>query len=157
MYTIARPQLLEQLFDIAFDRELGQVNVGANFSVGEAIRHQAQDDALTLAERLVGVTGFDGKGNTIISVSYVNGSGQEIWIATGPTSASAIAGFTNPQFGGTQGFNSYNAPAADSHGLWFAGNYSTWGQSTVGFALYVPGSGFYWMSSIGGQLAGGCY
>jgi hypothetical protein len=23
--------------------------------------------------------------------------------------------------------------------------------------LYVPGAGFYWMSTIGGQLAGGCY
>ena len=104
-----------------------------------------------------GVLGIDGQGNLIITVSYLNGSGQEIWIATGPTTASAIAGFTNPQFGGTQGFSTYSVPAADSHGVWFAGNYATYGQSTTGMALYVPGSGFYWMSNIGGQLAGGCY
>ena len=30
-------------------------------------------------------------------------------------------------------------------------------QAKCGVALYVPASGFYWMSSIGGQLAGGCY
>jgi hypothetical protein len=48
-------------------------------------------------------------------------------------------------------------PVADSHGVWFAGNYSSYGRGETGVALYVPGSGFYWMSSIGGQLAGGCY
>ena len=103
-----------------------------------------------------GVSGFDSKGNTIISVSYLNGSGQEIWIATGPTAASAIAGFIQ-QFGPSGGFSSYSAPVADSHGVWFAGNYSNYGQSATGVDLYVAGSGFYWMSSIGGQLAGGCY
>jgi hypothetical protein len=105
-----------------------------------------------------GVSGFDGNGHAIISVSYLNGSGTEIWIATGATSASPIAGFTNQQYGGSSGFSSYSTPVADSHGVWFAGNYQApYGQSSTGVALYVPGSGFYWMSSIGGQLAGGCY
>jgi hypothetical protein len=105
----------------------------------------------------VGVSGFDGKGNPIISVFYLNGSGNEIWIAPGPTNAYAIAGFSNPPYGGSTGFNSYSPPIADSHGLWFAGNYNGYGNQATGVALYVPGSGFYWMSSIGGQLAGGCY
>jgi hypothetical protein len=105
-----------------------------------------------------GVTGFDGKGNAIINVSYLNGSGQELWISTSSTKASPIAGWTNPQYGGASGFNSYSTPIADSHGVWFAGNYQVpYGQSATGVALYVPDSGFYWMSSIGGQLAGGCY
>jgi hypothetical protein len=103
------------------------------------------------------VTGLDGKGNPIINVQYLNGSGSEIWVATGATSASVIAGFS-PQFGG--GFSSYNTPVADSHGIWFAGNYNNQyggGGNANGVALYVPGSGFYWMSGYGAQLAGGCY
>ena len=102
------------------------------------------------------VQGFDAKGNAIISVSYLNGSGNDIFIATGATSASAIAGFSNPQYGGGTGFNSYSLPIADSHGVWFAGNYTNYGRGETGVALYT-GSAFYWMSSIGGQLAGGCY
>jgi hypothetical protein len=102
------------------------------------------------------VTGLDGKGNPIINVQYLNNSGSEIWIATTATSASAIAGFS-PQYGG--GFNSYNTPVADSHGIWFAGNYNNQygGGNANGVALYVAGSGFYWMSGYGAQLAGGCY
>jgi len=105
----------------------------------------------------VGVSGFDTKRDPVISVYYLNGSGNEIWIAPGPTNAYAIAGFSNPPYGGSSGFNAYSAPIADSHGLWFAGNYTGYGNQATGVALYVPGSGFYWMSSIGGQLAGGCY
>ena len=37
------------------------------------------------------------------------------------------------------------------------GAVSEWFAREVAQALYVPGSGFYWMSSIGGQLAGGCH
>src|SRR2546425_2264951 len=103
-----------------------------------------------------GVAGFDAKGNPVINVSYLNGSGSEIWIATSPTSATAIAGYSSPQYGGATGFNSYNTPVADSHGVWFSGNFQSYNSSATGVALYVPGSGFYWMASIGGQLAGGC-
>ena len=105
----------------------------------------------------VGISGFDAQGNPIISVYYINGSGNEIWIASSPSSASAIAGVYNPPYGGATGFSSYSPPFADSHGVWFAGNYSSYGNNATGVALYVPGQGFYWMSSIGGQLAGGCY
>jgi hypothetical protein len=105
-----------------------------------------------------GVSGFDSRGNAIIFVSYLNGSGSEIYIATSPDSASAIAGYSTPQYGGAYGFTSYSTPVADSHGIWFSGNYqSLGGYSATGVALYVPGSGFYWMSNIGGQLAGGCH
>lgn len=45
---------------------------------------------------------------------------------------------------------------ADSHGVWIAGNYSAYGTNASGVALYVEGKSLYWMSSIGGQLAGGC-
>ena len=102
------------------------------------------------------LTGLDSNGNPIINVAYLNGSGNEIWIATGATSASAIAGYS-PQYGG--GFNSFSTPVADSHGIWFAGNYQNnyGGGNASGVALYVPGSGFYWMSGVGAQLAGGCY
>ena len=115
-------------------------------------------DWFTRPDTQSSVAGIDGKGNPIINVTYLNNSGSEIWIATGAKSASAIAGFANPQYGGGIGFNSYNTPIADSHGIWFAGNYSGgYGGSATGMALYVPGSGLYWMSSIGAQLAGGCY
>jgi hypothetical protein len=116
-------------------------------------------DWFTRAGTQSNVTGLDGKGNPIINVSYLNYPGTEIWIATGATSASPIAYFANRQYTGTQGFNSYAMPIADSHGIWFAGSYYGSGNpgSRSGLALYVPGSGFYWMSGIGAQLAGGCY
>jgi hypothetical protein len=102
------------------------------------------------------VLGVDGN-NAILAVTYFNPSVTELWIASGPASASPIAGFTSTQWG-SFGFNSYNLPVADSHGVWLAGNYAVqYGNQTTGVALYVPGSGLYWMSSIGGQLAGGCY
>jgi hypothetical protein len=105
------------------------------------------------------ISGLDGRGNAIISVVYLNGSGNEIWIATGATSASSIVRFVYPAYGGAgRGFISNNTPVADSHGIWFAGSYSDgYGSNATGLALYVPGSGFYWMSSYGAQLAGGCY
>jgi len=104
------------------------------------------------------VTGFDGKGDPILSVSYINGSGNEIWITTSPTTASPIAGIQFTPYN-SGGFNANGAPIADSHGIWFAGNFNSayGGPSATGVALYVPGSGFYWMSNIGGQLAGACY
>src|SRR5713226_2879405 len=100
--------------------------------------------------------GFDQHGNPIVNVRFLNNSGTEIWIVTGANSGTAISGFATT-YGG-YGFNSYNTPVADSHGIWFAGNYSSpyTGVNTSGLALYVPGSGFYWMSGIQGQLAGGC-
>ncbi len=54
--------------------------------------------------------------------------------------------------------NSAGPPIADKNGVWFPvyGNFQ-YGQSTPGFVLYVAGSGLYWMSSLGAQLAGGCH
>lgn len=102
------------------------------------------------------VIGVDGKGNAIISVTYINGSGSDILIVNGPSSTTAITGFYNPQYGPGTGFNSYGMPIADSHGIWLTGSYSSYGRGASGLALYT-GSAFYWMSDIGGQLAGGCY
>jgi hypothetical protein len=97
------------------------------------------------------VVGVDAQGNVIINLYFLNGSGSEIWIATGPTSASAIAGRAY------YGFQANGTAVADSHGIWFAGYGSTiYGGSTSGVALYVPGRGLYFMSGLGGQLAGGC-
>ncbi len=83
-------------------------------------------------------------------------SGNEIWITTSPTTASPIAGIQFTPYN-SGGFNANGTPIADSHGIWFAGNSAYGGPSATGVALYVPGSGFYWMSNIGGQLAGACY
>jgi hypothetical protein len=103
------------------------------------------------------VAGFDARGNPIIYVNYSNGSGNEIWIASGATSATPIAGYATSPYSQT-GFNATGTPVADSHGIWFAGygNSGNYGGSASGVALYVAGSGMYWMSSIGGQLAGSC-
>jgi hypothetical protein len=102
------------------------------------------------------VSGFDQHGNPVINVRFLNGSGSEIWIVTGANGGSPIAGFVSVYV--SYGFNAESAPVADSHGIWFAGNYSTpySNNNANGLALYVPGSGFYWMSGINGQLAGGC-
>jgi hypothetical protein len=102
------------------------------------------------------VVGFDGEGHAIISVNYLNGSGTDIFVATSATSASPIAAYSTPQYGGATGFTSYSTPIADSHGLWFAGGYQQYGRGENGVALYTS-AGFFWMSSIAGQLAGGCY
>ncbi len=102
------------------------------------------------------VMGFDQHGNPIINVRFLNNSGTEIWIVTGANSGTAISGFLSSYI--SLGFNSYNTPVADSHGIWFAGNYSSpyTGVNATGIALYVPNTGFYWMSGIQGQLGGGC-
>lgn len=102
------------------------------------------------------VAGFDQHGDPILNVRYLSGQGTEIWIVSGADSGIAISGWVTGYT--SYGFNSYNTPIADSHGIWFAGNYSTpySNVNASGLALYVPGSGFYWMSGINGQLAGGC-
>jgi hypothetical protein len=87
------------------------------------------------------VQGFDPAGNPVI---YVQGlGGVEIWIGTAPNVATEIANLN--------GSNFYpNGPlVSDIHGLWIGGS--------NGIALHVTGAGWYAMSNIGGQLAGGCY
>jgi hypothetical protein len=108
------------------------------------------------ADKQTSVMGFDQHGNPILNVRFLNNSGTEIWIVSTANGGDAIAGFQSSYI--SLGFNSYNTPVADSHGVWFAGSYASpyTGVSATGLALYVPGSGFYWMSGIQGQLAGGC-
>jgi len=110
----------------------------------------AVTDWFTREGKQSSVMGVDGQGSAIISLNFLNGSGTEIWIAKGPTNASAIAG--RAYFG----FQPNGSPVVDSHGIWFSGYSAGYNQSTQGVALYVAGSGFYWMSGIGGQLAGAC-
>jgi len=101
------------------------------------------------------VAGLDNHGHPIIYVNYFIG-GSEIWIAAGPKDALAIAGWYGAN-GYYHGFSSYDTPIADSHGIWFAGNYTNpYGGQASGLALYVAGSGLYVLSGIVGQLAGGC-
>lgn len=92
------------------------------------------------------VTGFDPLGNPVIQVQYRNA--QATFIATGPNTSVAIATMIYGQnyYPGPPPYPS-GSPVADSHGLWFSvGN---------GIVLY-RNLGWYWMSSIGGQLAGQC-
>jgi hypothetical protein len=97
------------------------------------------------------VIGLDRQGNAVINVYFLNGSGSEVWIATGPTSASAIAGRAY------YGFQANGTAVAEGHGIWFSGYGSTiYGGNASGVALYVPGRGLYFMSGIAGQLAGAC-
>lgn len=97
-------------------------------------------DYFALPSLLSTVQGFDYAGHPVIYVQTPNG--PQIWIATAPNVATEIANLqgTNFWIGGV--------PIADSHGLWFAGG--------NGIALYVAGR-WYFMSNLGGQLAGGCY
>jgi hypothetical protein len=96
------------------------------------------------------VFGFDYRGYPLISLYYFNGGGNEVWETTGPKAAI-------PLFGSGEGLSSYSPPLADSHGIWFVMNYSIpYGTSAQGIALYVPGQGIFWMSTLGTQLAGGC-
>lgn len=97
------------------------------------------------------VNGLDARGYPLIQVNYFGqGQGNETWDATGP-------GTAVPIFSSNQGLNQSGQPLADSHGVWFPMYYnSSFGQSTQGIALYVAGSGLYWMSSLGAQLGGAC-
>jgi hypothetical protein len=96
------------------------------------------------------VTGFDAHGNPIIQVNSFNGQGNEVWIVTG-------SGVAQPILGSQNGVFVYGTPVGDSHGVWFSANIQNFNNNGgSGQVLYVPNSGVYVMSQIGGQLAGGC-
>lgn len=96
------------------------------------------------------VFGLDAHGNPLINVNYFNQGYSEMWNTTGPGTASPI-------FSSDEHLFASGSPIADSHGVWFGINYSVpYQNSTQGIALYVAGSGLYWMSSYGTQLAGPC-
>ncbi len=96
------------------------------------------------------VTGFDSHGNPIVQVNNFTGAGNEVWIVTGSGAAQPIMGSQNGVF-------VYGTPIADSHGVWFSANVPNFSNgSNSAQLLYVPNSGVYVMSQIGGQLAGGC-
>jgi hypothetical protein len=86
------------------------------------------------------VQGFDGASNLIL---YIQGQYVfDIVYVTAPYTATRIANLWGSNF-------FPGPPISDRHGLWFG--------SGGGIALYVRGVGWYKMSGIGGQLAGGCY
>src|SRR5882672_1660355 len=97
------------------------------------------------------VIGFDASGNAVITVSYFTGGAFDVWVTKGLQDRTPI-------FGNSQGLGLNGRPIADSHGIWFAMWFSPQqgGASTAGIALYVAGSGLYWMSSLGTQLGGAC-
>ncbi len=94
--------------------------------------------------------GFDGHGHPVIQVNY-NGDGSELWLTTAPSTGTPIGGAGGSYY---QSPNLYGTPLGDSHGIWIPG--SVPGNNGAGIALFVPGSGVYWMANIGGQLAGPC-
>jgi hypothetical protein len=96
------------------------------------------------------VVGFDSHGNPIIYLNSFTGGANEVWISTGSNVGTPIMGSQNGVFvNGT--------PIADSHGVWFSASIQNFSNgSNSGQLLYVPNSGVYVMSQIGGQLAGGC-
>ena len=96
------------------------------------------------------VSGFDGHGNPVLYVNSFTGQGSEVWISTGP-------GTANPIMGSQSGVFPNGTPVPDSHGVWFSASIQNFGNSGgSGQVLYVPNSGVYVMTNIGGQLAGGC-
>ena len=92
------------------------------------------------------VLGFDGQGDPIIVVNAPGGN--ETWITTGPNLGIPIAVFTYGQYGQSSGFSPGGPVVADSHGLWFSGNGA--------IVLFVTGSGWYSMATLGAQVAGAC-
>ena len=94
------------------------------------------------------VLGIDGQGNPLISVNYFVAGGNEVWIANGTTA--------DPIFGSFGGQDPQGRPIADGHGLWFPISNRQGSFFSQGVALYIAGSGLYWMTSYGVQLAGGC-
>jgi len=91
------------------------------------------------------VLGFDRSGNPVIQANYGNG-----WAIALITSATSVVAITDS----TQGLYSQGAAAADSHGIWFS--FYSQSANSQGLALFVRGSGLYWMANLGAQLAGGC-
>ena len=138
--------------DAAFGTTVSAVPQGvANAIIRVDFATGAITNWFTRADTQSYVMGLDGGGHPLISVSYfANGAGNEVWDATGPNVATPI--FGSGEYLGTNG-----SPLADSRGIWFPMYFSVpYGQSTVGLALYIPGSGLYWMSNYGTQLAGAC-
>jgi hypothetical protein len=101
------------------------------------------------------VLGLDAVGRPILSLYYFSNNASEVWLAIAPGQSYPIFGSIP---GTTPSLNTQSAPIADTHGIWFPANYYTGqpGTSASGVMLFVPGSGLYWMSSYGVQLAGGC-
>jgi hypothetical protein len=108
----------------------------------------AISDWFTRSNSTAAVVGLDAQGHPIIQFSYSGPpGGSEIWLTTGPSTGVALAGGS-----GYPGQLGLSNPVGDSHGVWFL----AYALNMGGVALYVPGSGIYWMSNISGQLAGGC-
>jgi hypothetical protein len=99
------------------------------------------------------VAGFDAMGHPVLMIVYNNSSGttSEYWLTTAPNKGVPMGGASYSQYGSSPVLT--GTPAADSRGLWFQAYQP---PSTGGMALYVPGSGTYWMSNFSGQVAGGC-
>ena len=94
------------------------------------------------------VVGIDTTGAVILYVNYGAPSyATEIWVVGAAGKGVPIGGNSNTY----QGINLSLPPVSDANGIWF-GAYS----NTQGLVLYVPNKGVYWMSNLGGSLAGGC-
>jgi hypothetical protein len=108
-------------------------------------------DWFTRGGALSTVFGLDAHGNALIFVSYfANGAGNEMWITTGPKDRVPLFDSFHHQLVAS------GTPIADSHGVWFPAWSNSGSYATQGILLYAPGSGLYWMSNAGTQLAGPC-
>ncbi len=100
----------------------------------------ATTDFFSVPAHLSSVAGFDSAGDPII---YVSGpQALRIYIGHSASSSTPIADLSGTNF------YPNGALISDRHGIWLGGG--------NGIALYVQGGGWYMMSGIGGQLAGGC-
>jgi len=112
----------------------------ANTVIRVDLKTGATVDYFTYPSQQSSVAGFDSLGRPVI---YVQGpNGLAIYLGLAPGRVSFLANLSGTNFWPS------GPPVADSHGLWLAGG--------IGIALYVDGVGWYQMSNIGGQLAGGC-
>lgn len=126
----------------AYGTPTSQVPSGASNTIDKLdLKSGAITEFFTQAGAVSQVTGFDLAGHPIIQVNYQQGTA--IFLVTSPSTSTVLAsgtygyGYSMP--GGT--------PIADGHGIWYSmGN---------GVVLYSNGQWFF-MASIGGQLAGQC-
>ena len=125
----------------AYGTATSQVPSGASNTIDKLdLKSGTITEFFTQAGGTSQVTGFDLVGDPIIQVGY--SQGVALFLVTGPSSSTLMA---SSGYGGNAVPG--GPPIADSHGIWYSvGN---------GVVLYSNGQ-WYYMASIGGQLAGQC-
>jgi hypothetical protein len=138
--------------DAAYGGSLSAVPNGiANTIIRLDLKSGTVSDWFTRGGAVSTSFGFDSRGNALIYVAYfVSGGGTEMWITTGSKDRFPVFDSVHLQISAS------GAPIGDSHGIWFPAYVNSYPSPTQGILLYAPGSGLYWMSNAGTQLAGPC-